>query len=72
MQSWDTVVKHPKPLLAVCRRVTPKNDQVTTLYTLWTTTSVTVARNSTVHVHSEAVRGGNFKHFKTSIDHTRY
>ena len=31
--------------------ITPKDDQVTTLYTPWITPSVTIARNSSVHTH---------------------
>ena len=27
---------------------------------------------SSVHAHGEAVRGGNFKHFKTSVERARY
>ena len=37
------------PPLALCCRVTLKDDRVTTLYTPWTTPSVTMARNSYAH-----------------------
>ena len=44
------------------------------LYTPWSTPSVTVAKNSSVyalhssvHAHGEVIRGGIFKHFKTSM-----
>ena len=35
--------------LALCRHITLKHEQVTTLYTPGTTSSVTIARNSSVH-----------------------
>ena len=35
----------------ICRRVTPKDNRVTTLDTLWTRPSDTVARNSSAHAH---------------------
>ena len=37
------------PPLSLCCCITPKGDQVRTLYTLWTTASVTTAINSSVH-----------------------
>ena len=48
MRSCDTAAKCPIPQLTLCRRITQKDNQVTTLYTPWTTPSVTVARNSYV------------------------
>ena len=39
------------PPLTLCHRITPKDDLVTNLYTLWTTPSVTIVRNSSVHAH---------------------
>ena len=35
----------------LCCHITPKHDRVTTVYTPWTTPSVTVARNLSVRVH---------------------
>ena len=64
MQTCDTVVKCPTPPLTLCRRVTPKYNQVATLYTVWTTPSVTLAKNSSAYTHGEVVRGRSFKHFK--------
>ena len=60
------------PPLTFCRRVTQKDDRVTTLYTPWTTPSDTVARNSFAHARGAVDRGVNFKHFKTSVGCTRY
>ena len=37
--------------LALSNHITPKDDRVTTLYTPWTTPSVTIARNSSTHAH---------------------
>ena len=37
------------PPLTLCRHVTPKDDQVTTLYTSCTTPSGSVAKNSSAH-----------------------
>ena len=51
MLSSDTMSKCPICQLTLYCCVTPKDDQVTTLYTLWTTPSVTVARNSSEHAH---------------------
>ena len=52
--------------------ITPKDDEITTLYTLWTTTSDTIARNSSEHTgmrlcmptvpNSEAEILNNLKH----------
>ena len=39
------------PPLTLCPRVTWKDDRVITLYTTWTTPSVTVAGNLHVHAH---------------------
>ena len=64
MQTCDTVVKCPTPPLTLCRRVMPKYNQVATLYTVWTTPSVTLAKNSSAYTHGEVVRGRSFKHFK--------
>ena len=49
MQSCDRVAKCPKAQLTLCHHITPKDVRVTTLYTLWTTPSVTIARNSYAH-----------------------
>ena len=46
MTQWQKVHLPPP---ALCHHVTPKDDRVTTLYTLWTTPSVTEARNSYEH-----------------------
>ena len=46
MRTCDTVVKHP---FITC--ITPKDNRVTTFYTLWPTPSLTIARNSSVHDH---------------------
>ena len=37
------------PPLALCRRITPKDDRITTSYTPWTRPSVTIVRNLYVH-----------------------
>ena len=49
LTQWQNVQLLP---LTLCRHsVTLKDDRVTTLYTLWTTPSVTVARNLSVHAY---------------------
>ena len=59
--------------LTLCRRITPKDDQVITLCTLWITPSVTVVRNSYIcaesfmHAHSTKIGGRNFKLLKTTM-----
>ena len=65
---WQNV---HSPQLIQGRRNTPVDGRVTTLYTPWTTPSVTIARNSSAHAHGEVVRGGNFKHFKTFMGFSR-
>ena len=51
MRPYDTVVKHLFTThLPYVPHVAPRDDQVTNLYTPWTTPSVTVARNSSGHV----------------------
>ena len=72
MRTLDTVAKRPIPPLTLCCHVTLKHDRVTTLYTLWTTPSVTVVKLSSVHAHGVVTRGRNFKHFKTSVGRARY
>ena len=42
-----------------------------TLYTPWTTLSVTVSKNLAVHAHGETIRGENLKNFKTSVTYAR-
>ena len=39
------------PSYALCRCITPKDEQITTLHTPWNTPSVTRARNSSAHAH---------------------
>ena len=66
MTQWQNV-----HLLApvLCRHVTSKDDRVTIFYTLWTTPSVTIARNSSAHVrssvhaHSTEFQGRKFQTF---------
>ena len=60
LQSCDTVVKCPIPLLTLCCRIAQKDDYATPLYTPWTTPSVPVGKKSFVHAHSATVRGGSF------------
>ena len=66
------------PPVTLCRHVTPKDDWVTTLYTLWTTPSVGVARNSYAHAHNHlrmlTVRQSEaeiLKYLKTTVECTR-
>ena len=49
MRPYDTVVKHSIPQLTLCRRVTSKDDLVTTLYTPCTTPSATIATDLSVY-----------------------
>ena len=42
------LVTHVPPF-TLCCHITPKDNQVTPLYTLWITPSVTISRNSSVH-----------------------
>ena len=65
MRTCYTVVKHP--CTALCHRITPKDVQSTTLYTPWTTPSVTIERNSSAHAHVIKFKGGIFKLFKNSV-----
>ena len=46
--TWQNV--HLPPF-TLCCLVTPKDDQITTLCTVWTTLSVTIARNSYAYAH---------------------
>ena len=66
------------PPLTVSRRITPKDDRITTLYTPWATPSVTVARNSSVYARNRVrmltvpkFRSRNFRHLKTSVGSAR-
>ena len=45
---WQNAHLHP---LTLCLHVTLKDNKITMLYALWTTPSVTVARNFPAHVH---------------------
>ena len=36
----------------LCRRITPKDDRITTLCTAWTTPLVTIVRDSYAHVRN--------------------
>ena len=65
MQSCDTVVKCPIAQLTLCRRITTESDSQ--LY-IHCGPYLTIARNSYAHAHGYEFRGGNFKHFKTSVE----
>ena len=52
MRPCVTVAKCPIPPLTLCPCITPKDNRVTTLCTPLTTPSVTVVRNSCVHVRN--------------------
>ena len=67
MGTYDTVTKCPVPPFTLCRCITPRHAQVTTLYTPWTTPSVSISQNPSARAHGEMVRGGNFKHFNTFV-----
>ena len=55
------------PQLALCCSITPKDGQITTLYTQSTTPSVTVIKNSSLYAHYEMISGRNFKHFQAFV-----
>ena len=56
------------PPLALCHRVTWRDDRVTTFHTPCTTPSVTVARNlcvyACIHLHMLTVQNSEVEHFE--------
>ena len=66
-----TVAKCPFTCTNLFHRVTLRDDRDTTLYTLWTTSPVNIAKIficacmlSLVHVHGSEIRCRNIKHLK--------
>ena len=68
MRTCDTVAKHPIPPLILCCCIT-------VLYVLYSSQHIhrgphlqlLYQKNSSGHAHGEMIRGGNLKHFKTSV-----
>ena len=65
-QRWEAGV------LPLCHRGPPEARQSHNLICKpWTTPSITISKNSSVHAHCFRFRRGNFKHLKTSIARSR-